>query len=519
MRDGKLLTTTLNNWRSTMFDKDFYPTPKSLIYKMADKVNWRNVTYALEPSAGKGDIVDHFTKPPLSHRGGRQYWELVEKNNELRSILFGKGYTVTGEDFLSYQTNTEYDLILANPPFSEGVKHLLKMIELAEKQVYSDCQIICLLNAETLKNDFSNSRKHLGTLLQKYDAEVEYLEDTFANAERTTQVEVALVTLTVNKSKRSKDYFEDVLNKCNQERTEEFSLALPTTDLGYKEEEIKRLISLYNEHVKRFKAFFNALGDLSSYSKYVEDDTDLTTRNKLVDFNLSYNAELQKLRIAYWEKMLKTDQFRELLTSSAYADLMKKITALADMEPTLENVYTMLVSLSQNNKAILTSALEELFDKFTSYHQEEFSKNIHYYNGWKTNDAFKMNKKVITPIGGSLGWLRWERNGYQNVDYQVRERIEDVLKVVQLVSKVPPGEWQQLGDYEFENDLIRFKVFKKGTLHIWFKDLKALDKLNFIVGQEKNWLPTDDEIKTDDDAAKYVKKHFPNMDMEQLSYQ
>ena len=351
------------------------------------------------------------------------------------------------------------------------------------------------------------------------DAEVEYLEGTFANAERTTQVEVALVSLTVNKSKRSKDYFEDVLNKCNQERTEEFSLALPTTYLGYKEEEIKRLISLYNEHVKRFKAFFNALGDLSSYSKYVEDDTDLTTRNKLVDFNLSYNAELQKLRIAYWEKMLKTDQFRELLTSSAYADLMKKITALADMEPTLENVYTMLVSLSQNNKAILTSALEELFDKFTSYHQKEFSKNIHYYNGWKTNDAFKMNKKVITPIGGSLGWLRWERNGYQNVDYQVRERIEDVLKVVQLVSKVPPGEWQQLGDYEFENDLLRFKVFKKGTLHIWFKDLKALDKLNFIVGQEKNWLPTDDEIKTDDDAAKYIKKHFPNMDMEQLSYQ
>lgn len=191
-----------------MFDKDFYPTPKSLIYKMADKVNWRNVTYALEPSAGKGDIVDHFTKPPLSHRGGRQYWDLVEKNNELRSILFGKGYTVTGEDFLDYQTNTEYDLILANPPFSEGVKHLLKMIELAEQQVYSDCQIICLLNAETLKNDFSNSRKHLGTLLQKYDAEVEYLEGTFANAERTTQVEVALVTLTVNKSKRSKDCFK-----------------------------------------------------------------------------------------------------------------------------------------------------------------------------------------------------------------------------------------------------------------------------------------------------------------------
>lgn len=330
-------------------------------------------------------------------------------------------------------------------------------------------------------------------------------------SDRILEEEVFYLTLVINYANRAVEF---LALKTNLK-----SIPWPDIALVTKTPFNRRIISLYNEHVKRFKAFFNALGDLSSYSKYVEDDTDLTTRNKLVDFNLSYNAELQKLRIAYWEKMLKTDQFRELLTSSAYADLMKKITALADMEPTLENVYTMLVSLSQNNKAILTSALEELFDKFTSYHQKEFSKNIHYYNGWKTNDAFKMNKKVITPIGGSLGWLRWERNGYQNVDYQVRERIEDVLKVVQLVSKVPPGEWQQLGDYEFENDLIRFKVFKKGTLHIWFKDLKALDKLNFIVGQEKNWLPTDDEIKTDDDAAKYIKKHFPNMDMEQLSYQ
>ena len=72
---------------------------------------------------------------------------------------------------------------------------------------------------------------------------------------------------------------------------------------------------------------------------------------------------------------------------------------------------------------------------------------------------------------------------------------------------------------DLKTTLFASRYLRKETLHIWFKDLKALDKLNFIVGQEKNWLPTDDEIKTDDDAAKYIKKHFPNMDMEQLSYQ
>ena len=31
------------------------------------------------------------------------------------------------------------------------------------------------------------------------------------------------------------------------------------------------------------------------------------------------------------------------------------------------------------------------------YCYSDFSKNIHYYNGWKTNKAYKINNKIILP--------------------------------------------------------------------------------------------------------------------------
>lgn len=40
-----------------MFGIQFYPTPEWLVDKMLGKVNWKDVTSVLEPSAGKGDIV------------------------------------------------------------------------------------------------------------------------------------------------------------------------------------------------------------------------------------------------------------------------------------------------------------------------------------------------------------------------------------------------------------------------------------------------------------------------------
>ena len=43
-------------------NKEFYPTPKALLEKMTEDVNFPMVHSVLEPSAGKGDIVKYLLK-------------------------------------------------------------------------------------------------------------------------------------------------------------------------------------------------------------------------------------------------------------------------------------------------------------------------------------------------------------------------------------------------------------------------------------------------------------------------
>ena len=41
-----------------MFGVQFYPTPTALVESMMQLVDWERVQFALEPSAGKGDIAE-----------------------------------------------------------------------------------------------------------------------------------------------------------------------------------------------------------------------------------------------------------------------------------------------------------------------------------------------------------------------------------------------------------------------------------------------------------------------------
>ena len=202
---------------------EFYPTPPELIAKMLECDIAKKRETILEPSAGKGDILD-FIALFDDYHGSCHYdyqWyvkrlkegkyediphiiledtikrfkegkrsnkfikgaECVEIDKNLCTILRDKGYRVYNDDFLLYDDDKHFDLIIMNPPFSNGDEHLLKAISIAEK---TGSKIICLLNAETIKNPFSNKRKLLVNTLKKYNAEIEFVKNAFSDAERKT---------------------------------------------------------------------------------------------------------------------------------------------------------------------------------------------------------------------------------------------------------------------------------------------------------------------------------------------
>ena len=81
-------------------NKDFYPTPRPLFDRLIKSIRQLNGNI-LEPSAGKGDIIDYI-RDKLGYNKDRAQIDAIENDNRLVSALVGKGYNIVWDDFLSY---------------------------------------------------------------------------------------------------------------------------------------------------------------------------------------------------------------------------------------------------------------------------------------------------------------------------------------------------------------------------------------------------------------------------------
>lgn len=164
---------------------DFYPTPREVIEKMMmdECVSGKTV---LEPSAGKGDIVDW-----LNENGAAQVIA-CEKDPNIRKLLNGK-CEIIADDFLSVTSEqvSHIDYIVMNPPFSEGARHILHAFDIAP----AGCTIVALCNDDNLERGwYYEKNKQLIETVELYGRR-EYLGDVFSKAERQTDVRVALLKL------------------------------------------------------------------------------------------------------------------------------------------------------------------------------------------------------------------------------------------------------------------------------------------------------------------------------------
>ena len=98
-------------------NKTFYPTPPKLINRMIKLIK-AQPNNALDPSAGKGDLIEALKK---EHWNGHYHTSLVnsesisaiEIDQDLRATLRGKGIKVIDSNFLEFSGPDKFDLIVA----------------------------------------------------------------------------------------------------------------------------------------------------------------------------------------------------------------------------------------------------------------------------------------------------------------------------------------------------------------------------------------------------------------------
>ena len=488
------MTDLMNIVDSKEAGSGFYPTPAHLVWKMVEKINFHYVDTMLEPSAGKGDLalpVIQAWRKSVNDWDGRKVPDMdcIEIDPNLRAILKDKNLRVVHDDFLTYQTMKRYSLIVMNPPFEDAARHILKAMSLLKPEG----QLVALCNAETLRNPYTNVRSMLVGMLD--GANVEYLEGEFLDAERKTDVCTALIAYKAPAADLNDSLVLESLRPGHKyaEMSPEESAALTKADF------VEAIIDRYNYEVE---SGIRLIREYRAISHMIND----TKGNRSASMGLtlgnnesaSENAWVKAVRHKYWSMLFESPQFVEQLTSNLRTNLFNRVSELEDYEFSYYNIKEIMIQMNAHVTEGVESTIMELFDDWTrKWHWDENAQNRHYFNGWRTNDAFAVNKRVIIPLRAYDCWSSKYAPEFRA--YNVRERLQDIEKVFNYLDggRTPEKdlraileEVQNTGNAtRVDSKYFWLTFYKKGTCHVEFKNMDLLAKFNIFAARGKNWLP------------------------------
>ena len=515
-----------------IFDKEFFPTPKEVILQMVRPYAERLGTATiLEPSAGNGAILSVITDGVpyrlVNKRGQELQTEIkadegkvfcIEKNPELQMILQQKGFHLVANDFLAYTPDIRYDLILMNPPFSQGDRHLLHAWEILRSG-----DIACLLNAETINNPCTAHRQLLAKIIEQ-NGTVEELGPCFHSADNPTDVNIALVRL--HKDTQD-DTFKLDLDGFAKEAMPDFGELASSGDAVMQSNRLDAFLRSWEmaktaavnyikarEMLKLYMGAFltdnsyrtgNVINDLE---KYLDTHRDSGAETRMSD---GYNHFVNEAKTQAWSMIFSQIGLGRYMTSGLKQKLQEYQSGQSSFGITKENIMNLFQFIMFNLGDIMDNAIVEVYDLFTRY----FKDNTSHTEGWKTNKQYKCNRKVILPNSVECGFMP-QRYGYDkhfSPGYSSREKFDDIDKAMcwlsgrnfdSLTGKMDiPGQGEcpspenstiaqtvyriAVGDQDWhESAFFRIKAFKKGTIHLEFKDEALWAKFNLVVNKAKN---------------------------------
>jgi predicted RNA methylase len=467
-----------------MFNKDFFPTPIEVIEEMIGAVNL-NEKVVLEPSAGKGDIVDYcLTKGA----------EVIacESNQDLKKIVSSK-CKVIANDFLtveSYQISHVHYIIM-NPPFSADEKHILHAYNIAP----AGCKIIALCNKNSIEKDIYSYRKELKTLIESHGHWIN-LGSCFDNAERKTNVEVALVNLQkpgANYETEFEGFFTD-----EDPQEQQFDGIMPYNV-------VRDLVNRYVEAIKIFDEQLSTAVKLNSLiSSFFGSNLGFQCTNE--KYRLSRNDFKKDLQKAGWKFIFNKMDLTKYATKGLKEDINKFVEQQTHIPFTMKNIYRMLEIVVGTASQRMDKAILEAFERVTDRHYD----NRYNVKGWKTNLHYLVGKKFILPyVISPAKEYGFTSNTYRSLKNYHDGIIPDLEKALCFLTGDPyetnhycniTHKWIKLGINTvnasinnnfygewYESHFFRYKGYKNGNMHFEFKDDDVWGKFNQKVAELKGF--------------------------------
>jgi len=500
-----------------MFNSGFYPTPPQVSGLMLKPFEHKDLQarHILEPSAGKGDLAEAVSIKRASYTfRGNRYGDkenhaihCVEIEPELQATLRGKGFPLVSVNFLTFFPTDQYDLIVMNPPFADGEAHLLHAWEI----LYGG-DIVCLLNVSTV--DAPNTA-HQKLLKQVIDANgtVERLGKCFKGSDVFREADVEVVLVRLHKPYPKIEFtFGDLGMEHDQ------AVKFEAEDLQNQvalNDKVGNLVLAHTKALEAFRRMTREMAELTFYTAPLGGFSGaMKETTKAITYGVNSDPQEQKklynifsadLKKESWKVVFEMTKFSNFMTAKVKHDFDRFCADNNDLSFSVENIMRMMDSLFHSRMDIIKSCVVEVFDLMTSYDK----KNVVHVEGWKTNDAHKVNRRVIIPIC-ETGWDH-EKNSWRreyHIPYGRNRVLDDIdramgflvgkkLESIKSIRKTleETGKLLKRGEVEFsdkmESDFFELRVYLKGTLHLYFKDEALWEAFNLEVARGKNWLPDD----------------------------
>ena len=448
--------------------------------------------YFLEPSAGRGDIVEYIRDgDDMWGRGARQI-DCIETSPELCAILQKKECALVGTDWLSYEGVSYYDAIVMNPPFSTGVKHLLRAWDFLH-----DGEIVCLLNAETILNPNTAERMRLADVIEEHGS-TENLGTCFRTASRSTDVEVMLVYL----HKTEKDDRVD-LWATGTEETEHADLLddsnLPAVRdrLGNMQrfyDEGNRHMLLAFEHARKAHTFLEAnhIAGGHTYSDILGHAMSSNLHHSRAEFLRAHRKDA-------WLSVFRLMDFHKWLDKKQTDELISDVSRNGHFPFTAENIKGTLENIIEQRRKLFEQSAWNVFEALTKFYKG----NTNWTEGWKSNDPFTVNKKLVFPYGvhyerkWGTGFDMWYNSNAIDI-YNDLDRVLAVLDGTNFEAIHTVGEAMRLAIQHdrhstapTDSSYFDIKYFKKGTIHLKWRRLDLREKFILTAVRGKQWIGDD----------------------------
>ena len=202
-----------------------------------------------------------------------------------------------------------------------------------------------------------------------------------------------------------------------------------------------------------------------------------------------------------WMTVFNQLEFHKWLDKKQREEFLRDVQKNSTIPFTADNIKGTLRNVIEQKDRLFQQSVANVFDDLTDF----FYGNTGHSEGWKTNDSYKVNLKLIFPYGCSFSYGSFSLwSGYsQRMDvYADLDRVVAVLdgrtiEDVYTIGAALTDEFHRLGHGpvgpfpQIESTYFRIRYFKKGTVHLVWKRKDLWEKFNRTASQGKRWLGED----------------------------